>query len=88
MGIGEKQKEIISKLRRDILHLEGFRPESANQSLRLGFARLLIVEGKVVHIVAKHCFDLSRFLRQLKGKSSTEDASRQREVFHKGRNFK
>ena len=57
-------------------------------------ARLLMVEGKlqregeVVHIVAKRCFDLSGLLRQLKGKSSLEGASRQREVFHKGRNFK
>ncbi|WP_442794931.1 error-prone DNA polymerase [Pelobium manganitolerans] len=57
-------------------------------------ARLLMVEGKlqregeVVHIVAKRCFDLSGLLRQLKGKSSLDGTSRQREVFHKGRNFK
>lgn len=57
-------------------------------------ARLLMVEGKlqreekVVHIVAKRCFDLSGLLKQLKGKSNTGGDSGQKEVFHKGRNFK
>ncbi|RRN77081.1 Error-prone repair protein ImuA [Pseudoxanthomonas sp. SGD-10] len=36
----ERQKDIISQLRRNILHLEGFRPEGDNQSLRLGLGML------------------------------------------------
>lgn len=57
-------------------------------------ARLLMVEGmlqregKVVHIVAKRCFDLSGLLRQLKGNSSASGVYGKKEVFHKGRNFK
>lgn len=39
MGIGKKQQEIISQLRKNILHLEGFRPE-CDDSLRLGLGIL------------------------------------------------
>ncbi len=57
-------------------------------------ARLLMVEGKlqredkVIHIVAKRCFDLSKLLRQLKGNIGTNSIYGNKEVFHKGRNFK
>ncbi|WP_442795953.1 ImuA family protein [Pelobium manganitolerans] len=40
MCVREKQKKIISQLRRDIFHLEGFRPESEGKSLRLGLGVL------------------------------------------------
>lgn len=54
-------------------------------------ARLFMVEGKlqkekeVVHIVAQHCFDLSKLLHQLKQKNSMAGGT---EVFDRSRNFK
>ncbi|ADY51892.1 hypothetical protein Pedsa_1325 [Pseudopedobacter saltans DSM 12145] len=40
MAIREKQKEIISQLRKNILHLEGFRPEREDSCLRMGLGIL------------------------------------------------
>ncbi len=52
-------------------------------------ARLLMVEGKlqiegeVVHVIVKRCFDLTKLLRGL-----TPSDNEEKEVFYKGRNFK
>ena len=66
--------DVFERYRKEILRSRLFMAEGHLQ-----------VEGEVVHVVVKRCFDVSALLR---GLSLSKDVASVQHIFYKGRNFK